>query len=84
MKDRYSDGIVPVNALEARRNLAFQLRDTRKSMHLTQQALADRAGTNKSNISRMESGTYNPSLDFLVKVADCMGKKIDIQIRSES
>ena len=48
--------------------------------YLTQSTLADIAGTKKSNISRMESGNYNPSLDFLVKVANSMGKKIDIHL----
>ncbi len=52
----------------------------RHSLNITQQALADRAGTQKSNISRMESGKYNPSLDFLVKVASSMGKNIDIHL----
>jgi transcriptional regulator with XRE-family HTH domain len=42
--------------------------------------LAERAGTKKSNISRLESGRYNPSLDFLVKVAGCLGKTVEIQI----
>ncbi len=38
-------------------------------------------GTKKSNISRFESGKYNPSLDFLVKVAESLGKQIHIKIR---
>lgn len=42
--------------------------------------LAERVGTQKSNISRFESGKYNPSLDFLIKVADCLGKELRIQV----
>ena len=80
MKNRYDEGIVSDIALEARRSVAYQLKTTRKELNLTQQSLADKAGTQKSNISRMESGKYNPSLDFLVKVADCMGKKLDIHL----
>lgn len=80
MKDRYLDGVISPKALEVRRSIAVELRDTRKQLNITQQALADRAGTKKSNISRMESGKYNPSLDFLVKVADCMGKTLDIHL----
>ena len=44
------------------------------------ESLAQLVGTKKSNISRMESGKYNPSLDFLVKVAESLGKKVDIHI----
>ena len=29
---------------------------------------------------QIESGRYNPSLDFLVKVAGCLGKTVEIQI----
>ena len=54
-----------------------------KEQHITQEVLAERAGTKKSNISRLESGRYNPSLDFLVKVAGCLGKTVEIQIRDK-
>lgn len=80
MKERYSDGIVTSQALQARHSIAQELRDTRHQLNLTQESLAELAGTQKSNISRMESGKYNPSLDFLVKIADSMGKHIDIHI----
>ncbi|MFR4351599.1 MAG: helix-turn-helix domain-containing protein [Roseburia sp.] len=58
-----------------------QLKNARKSQNVTQEILAERVGTKKSNISRFESGTYNPSLDFLIKVAESLGKQIQIRIR---
>lgn len=39
-----------------------------------------RVGTQKSNISRFESGNYNPSLDFLTKIAESLGKDISIKL----
>ena len=48
---------------------------------MTQSELAKLVGTQKSNISRLESGNYNPSLDFLIKVARSLGKEISIQMR---
>ncbi len=80
MKNRYSDEVVTTQALQARHSIAKELRDTRHSLNMTQSALADICGTQKSNISRMESGKYNPSLDFLVKVAESLGKKIEIHL----
>jgi len=80
MNNRYPDGVATAAAIEVRHSIAKELRDTRHSLNLTQEILADRAGTKKSNISRMESGNYNPSLDFLVKVANSMGKNIDIHL----
>ncbi|MBR5635745.1 MAG: helix-turn-helix transcriptional regulator [Pseudobutyrivibrio sp.] len=80
MKNRYSNGVITPQALTARQSIAQELRATRRQLNLTQEIVAQRAGTQKSNISRMESGKYNPSLDFLVKVASSMGKTIDIHI----
>jgi len=34
-----------------------------------------RVGTQKPNISRFESGAYNPSLDFITKIARSLGKE---------
>ena len=53
----------------------------RLSQGMTQEHLAELVGTKKSNISRLESGRYNPSLDFLIKVAECLGKQITIKVR---
>ena len=65
----------------ARQEIAAQLREVRKSQGMTQELLADRVGTKKSNISRLESGRYNPSLDFLVKVAGGLGKQIQVKVK---
>lgn len=80
MKKRYEDGVVPQSSRDVRMDMAKQMREARLGMNLTQQVVAERAGTKKSNISRMESGTYNPTLDFLVKVAESMDKQISIHI----
>lgn len=64
-----------------REEVAQQLREVRKSQGMTQESLADRVGTQKSNISRLESGRYNPSLDFLVKVAGGLGKQIQVKVK---
>ncbi|MGN0414898.1 MAG: helix-turn-helix domain-containing protein [Agathobacter sp.] len=62
------------------KDVAGQLRSVRTSLGITQELLAERVGTKKSNISRLESGRYNPSLEFLVKVADGLGKKVQVKI----
>ena len=66
---------------DTRRDVADQLRSVRKAQGMTQESLAERVGTKKSKISRLESGRYNPSLDFLVKVADGLGKQIQIKVK---
>lgn len=66
--------------LAPRYEVVEQLKKARKVQDVTQEVLAERVGTKKSNISRFESGKYNPSLDFLVKVADSLGKQVHIKI----
>ena len=67
--------------LTPRYEVVEQLKSARKAQNVTQEVLAERVGTKKSKISRFESGRYNPSLDFLIKVADSLGKQIQIRIR---
>ena len=67
--------------LTPRYEVVEQLKSARKAQNVTQEVLAQRVATKKSNISRFESGRYNPSLDFLIKVADSLGKQIQIRIR---
>lgn len=67
--------------LSARLDAVEQLKRARKAQDITQEVLAERVGTKKSNISRFESGKYNPSLDFLIKVADSLGKQVQIKIK---
>lgn len=69
------------NKLQPRYVLILQIIEARKSMEMTQEELAKLAGTTKSNISRFESGSYNPSLDFIIKIAKSLGKEVHIEIR---
>ena len=49
----------------------------RKMKNLTQEELAAGMGIKRPNISRFESGQCNPTLDLLIKMAECM----DLEIR---
>jgi predicted transcriptional regulator len=51
----------------------------RKEKNLTQRELAELINTTQSCIARLESGNYNPSLQFLQKIADACGKKVEIR-----
>ena len=66
--------------LKPRYEVISQLIEARTSQRITQEELAFRVGTQKSNISRLESGTYNPSLDFLVRIARSLGKEVQVML----
>lgn len=80
MKPRYEDNFIPDNIKTLRENTAREMKDIRKEQKITQNELAEKIGTKKSNISRFESGKYNPTLDFMAKMADGLGKEIKIII----
>ena len=71
---------VEYEKLKPRYDLIAQIIDARNKLNITQEELALRAGTQKSNISRFESGSYNPSLDFVTKLAKSLGKEIQITL----
>ena len=66
--------------LKPRYEAIEQIIRARKEQNITQAELAKRVGTQKSNISRLESGNYNPSLDFLAKIAESLGKEISVKL----
>jgi ribosome-binding protein aMBF1 (putative translation factor) len=56
-----------------------QILKARIEQNLSQSELADKVGTKQSNISRLEHGRSNPSLQFLKKVASSLGKELHIK-----
>ncbi len=52
----------------------------RMSQGLTQKALANKIGTKQPVISRLEQGSYNPSIKFLQRVADALDAELRVSI----
>jgi len=49
---------------------------------MTQKELARHAKTRQANISRVERGIQNPSVDFLYRIAKALGQKIKVKLYS--
>lgn len=64
--------------LESGFRLRRELISARKSVGLTQQNLAKKAGVNLGTIGKIEKGIGNPSLSTLNCIARSMGKKLII------
>ncbi len=60
-----------------------QLVAARTAKGLTQDEIAKKIGTSKSNISRLESlnNTYIPNLATLMKYAEALGMRLDIGLK---
>lgn len=53
--------------------------DARVSQNLTQKQLAERSGINQADISKLENGTRNPSINLLKRLADGMDMALRIE-----
>jgi transcriptional regulator with XRE-family HTH domain len=53
--------------------------DARNERHLTQKELAEITGINQADISKIENGTRNPSLNMLKRLAEGMGTKLELK-----
>ena len=53
--------------------------DARTSQNLMQKELAERTGINQADISKLENGTRNPSVNLLKRLADGMGMALKIE-----
>ena len=51
----------------------------RTSQNLTQKELAERTGIHQADISKLENGTRNPSLNLLKRLAEGMGMVLKVE-----
>ena len=53
--------------------------DARKSRHMTQKELSEATGITQADISRIENGTRNPSLEMVKRLAAGMGMRLKLE-----
>lgn len=67
------------DALEPEFQLIRSLLDSRKEEKITQKELSAKTGISQADISRIESGESNPSLQTLKRLANGLGKRLRIE-----
>jgi DNA-binding XRE family transcriptional regulator len=55
------------------------IEDARKRANLTQEELAERVGSNKSYISRVENGKTEPKVSTFYRIAGALGLSVDLK-----
>lgn len=58
------------------------LKQARQSLGLSLQEVAERMGTDRSNVHRLERGTGNPTVATLARYAQAIGKRMLITLES--
>lgn len=66
-------------ALQPELDVMRALVEARISQNLTQKQLAERTGINQADISKLENGTRNPSLNLLKRLAEGMDMVLKIE-----
>ena len=67
------------NAQEPERQIMRAIAEGREERDMTQKQLAEATGINQADISRLESGTANPSLRTLKRLAAGMGMALKVE-----
>ena len=66
-------------AIQPEMDIIKAIVDARTSQNLTQKELAARTGINQADISKLENGTRNPTVNLLKRLADGMGMSLKIE-----
>ena len=74
--------LIEVQQKEVRNQVIEQYVKCRKEKKMTQEQLAQRTGISRPNISRFESGNYNPSLEMMVRIAEALEMNLNITLDS--
>ena len=63
---------------EVTKQIGQRIQELRKEQGMTQTQLAEKCGMAQPNIARIEAGTYATSIDVLSRIAEALGKKIEL------
>ena len=77
MKD--DEFVKEYEAIQPEMDVIRAIVDARTSQNLTQKELAERTGINQADISKLENGTRNPSVNLLKRLAEGMGMALKIE-----
>ena len=58
--------------------------DARKKLDLTQKELSEKTGITQADISRIENGTRNPSLNMMKRLAEGLGMRLKLEFVQET
>lgn len=67
------------NDIQPEMEVIKALVDARNARNLTQKQLAERTGINQADISKLENGTRNPSINLLKRLAEGMDMVLKIE-----
>ena len=67
------------DAIQPEMDVIRAIVDARTSQNITQKELAEKTGINQADISKLENGSRNPSINLLKRLAEGMGMVLKIE-----
>ena len=67
------------DALEPEYDIINAMIEARKGLNMTQKDLSEATGITQADISRIENGTRNPSLEMVKRLAAGMGMRLKLE-----
>ena len=72
--------LIEADPVVIKKQVVEQYKEMRKNKKLSQEQVASAAGMARPDISRFESGRYNPSLELMVRYAHALGCELKIEL----
>ena len=72
------------DALEPEFDIIRTMIKARKEQNITQKELSERTGITQADISRIENGSRNPSLDMMKRLAKGLAMRLKLEFVPES
>ena len=66
-------------AIQPEVNIKIAILDARINVGMTQKELSQKSGISQADISRLEKGTRNPSINLLKRLAEAMDSTLSIE-----
>lgn len=61
-----------------RERIGQRLAEFRQANGITQEQLAEKAGLDRANVSKIENGRYNVSIDILQRICDALSVELTL------
>lgn len=68
---------------DAKQYIGSRVKELRLAKCITQKELSEKANVIRANISRIENGKYNTSIDILNRIAEALGVQVDFITKIE-
>lgn len=73
--------LIETGCADQKQKIVERFKAIRVQMKLSQEQIAHSAGMARPDVSRFESGSYNPSLELMIRYANALGCDLSIELK---